>query len=53
MSSGSNQAIPAGSSVTWSVNDTDDSNLAAASFAGASAAADYFLVWSYKAGTAG
>ncbi|MGJ3558844.1 hypothetical protein ACR6C2_07645 [Streptomyces sp. INA 01156] len=52
-SSGSNQAIPAGASVTWSVSDTDDSSLAAASFAGGSAAADYFLVWIYKGTAAG
>ncbi|MFC7791414.1 hypothetical protein [Streptomyces cinereoruber] len=48
-SNGNNQPIPAGSSFTWSVADTDDSSLAAAAFAGASAAADYFLVWTYKA----
>ncbi|MFF2940179.1 hypothetical protein ACFVSQ_10085 [Streptomyces niveus] len=53
MSSGSSQPIPAGASVTWSVNDNDDSSLAAASFAGASAAADYFLVWTYKGTAAG
>lgn len=52
-SSGSSQAIPAGASFTWSVADSDDSSLAAASFAGASAAADYFLVWTYKGTTAG
>ncbi|MEU2487038.1 hypothetical protein ABZ593_20820 [Streptomyces sp. NPDC012617] len=53
MSSGTSQAIPAGASVTWSANDTDDSSLAAAGFAGVTAAADYFLVWTYKAGAAG
>ncbi|MFB8347920.1 hypothetical protein [Streptomyces niveus] len=53
MSSGTSQPLPAGASVTWSVADADDSSLAAASFAGASAAADYFLVWTYKAGAAG
>ncbi|GAA2948210.1 hypothetical protein ACFPN0_15260 [Kitasatospora cinereorecta] len=53
LSSGSGHAIPAGASVTWSVADTDDSSLAAASFAGASATSDYFLVWTYKAGAAG
>lgn len=53
MSSGSSQPIPAGASVTWSVADADDSSLAAASFAGASAAADYFLVWTYKGTAAG
>ncbi|WP_381792990.1 hypothetical protein [Streptomyces niveus] len=53
MSSGSSQPIPAGASVTWSVADNDDSSLAAASFAGASAAADYFLVWTYKGTAAG
>ncbi|MGW3736670.1 hypothetical protein [Streptomyces sp. NPDC005148] len=53
MSSGGGQPIPAGASVTWSASDTDDSSLAAASFAGATAAADYFLVWTYKAGAAG
>ncbi|MFC9604548.1 hypothetical protein ACFTTN_13950 [Streptomyces niveus] len=53
MSSGTSQGIPAGASVTWSVNDNDDSSLAAASFAGASAAADYFLVWTYKGTAAG
>ncbi|MFJ5890284.1 hypothetical protein [Streptomyces californicus] len=52
-SSGTSQPMPAGISVTWSVADTDDSSLAAASFAGTSAAADYVLVWTYKAGAAG
>ncbi|MFH8577123.1 hypothetical protein [Streptomyces zaomyceticus] len=53
MSNGSGHPIPAGASVTWSVADTDDSSLAAASFAGASAASDYFLVWTYKGTAAG
>ncbi|MFD0208935.1 hypothetical protein ACFVH9_07345 [Streptomyces hirsutus] len=53
MSSGTSQAIPAGASVTWSVADNDDSSLAAASFASVTTAADYFLVWTYKAGAAG
>ncbi|MFC8882984.1 hypothetical protein ACFT54_10210 [Streptomyces cinereoruber] len=52
-SSGNSQAIPAGSSFTWSVADNDDSSLAAAAFAGATTAADYFLVWTYKATAAG
>ncbi|MEH0402856.1 hypothetical protein ACFY7V_03455 [[Kitasatospora] papulosa] len=51
--SGNTQAIPAGASFTWSVADTDDSSLASASFAGATAAADYFLVWTYKGTAAG
>ncbi|MFJ3249066.1 hypothetical protein [Streptomyces sp. NPDC086782] len=53
MSNGTSQPIPAGASVTWSVADTDDSSLAAASFAGVTTAADYFLVWIYKGTAAG
>ncbi|MEU6628463.1 hypothetical protein ABZ905_09225 [Streptomyces parvus] len=52
-SSGTSQPLPAGSSFTWSVSDTDDSSLAAASFAGTAAAADYVLVWTYKGTAAG
>ncbi|MER7135395.1 hypothetical protein ABT358_02480 [Streptomyces sp. NPDC000341] len=52
-SSGTSQAIPAGASLTWSVADTDDSSLGAASFAGVTTAADYFLVWTYKGTAAG
>ncbi|WP_411092318.1 hypothetical protein [Streptomyces sp. 049-1] len=52
-SSGTSQPLPAGASMTWSVADTDDSSLAAASFAGVSAAADYYLVWTYKGTAAG
>ncbi|MFF4826477.1 hypothetical protein ACFY20_26290 [Streptomyces sp. NPDC001312] len=53
MSSGTSQPVPAGASVTWSVADTDDSSLAAASFGGTTTAADYLLNWTYKAGAAG
>ncbi|MFB7114833.1 hypothetical protein [Streptomyces sp. NPDC056291] len=53
MSSGTSQPVPAGASVTWSVSDTDDSSLAAAAFGGVTAAADFLLVWTYKAGAAG
>jgi hypothetical protein len=48
MSTGAAQAVPAGMTLTWSVADTDDSSLAAASFAGATAATDYVLNWTAK-----
>jgi hypothetical protein len=45
-------AVPAGTSLTWSVADTDDSALAAWSCAG-QAGADYLLHWTYKPTAAG
>ena len=45
---GAAQAIPAGVSLTWSVNDTDDSSLQTWSCVGAAADADYVLNWTYK-----
>jgi len=53
MSTGAAQAVPAGMTLTWSVADTDDSSLAAASFTGASAATDYVLNWTAKGSAAG
>ncbi|MFD4855151.1 hypothetical protein [Streptomyces atratus] len=53
MSSGSSQPVPAGATLTWSVADADDSSLAAATFGGTEAAADYLLNWTYKSGAAG
>lgn len=48
MSDGVNVPIPAGVSMTWSVAKAEDSALAAAAFAGTSAAASYLLNWTYR-----
>lgn len=46
-------AVPAGVSLTWSTNDSDDSSLAVLSFVGAAGTADYILNATYKATAAG
>ncbi|MET9462431.1 hypothetical protein ABZY05_46790 [Streptomyces canus] len=48
MSDGSAVPIPAGVTMTWSVAQDSDTALAAASFAGATAAASYLLNWTYR-----
>ena len=48
MSDGSAVPIPAGVTMTWSVVQDSDIALAAASFAGATAAASYLLNWTYR-----
>ncbi|MFI0827288.1 hypothetical protein ACH4Q7_22850 [Streptomyces roseolus] len=48
MTDGAAVPIPAGVTMTWSVAKGEDSALAAASFAGASAAAAYLLNWTYR-----
>lgn len=48
MSDGANVAIPAGVTMTWSVAKDEDSALAAASFAGAAAASNYLLNWTFR-----
>jgi hypothetical protein len=48
MTDGSAVPIPAGVTMTWSVAKDEDSALAAASFAGASAAASYLLNYTYR-----
>ncbi|MER7477438.1 hypothetical protein ABTX60_07245 [Streptomyces sp. NPDC126510] len=48
MTDGSNVAVPAGVSLTWSVTKEDDAALAAASFAGATAASQYLLNYTYR-----
>ncbi|KUN32544.1 hypothetical protein AQJ11_03180 [Streptomyces corchorusii] len=48
MSDGASVPVPAGASLTWSVEQEADTALAAASFAGASAAASYLLNWTYR-----
>ncbi|MFF5968270.1 hypothetical protein ACFY64_32010 [Streptomyces collinus] len=51
-SGGSGIAIPAGVTMTWSVEDTDDSSLDRALFQ-QQGAADYLLNWTWKATSAG
>lgn len=53
MTSGLNQQVPAGVSLTWSTNDVDDSALQVATFTGSAAEADYLLNWTYKVGGGG
>jgi hypothetical protein len=53
MGNGAAQPVPAGATLTWSTNDTDDSSLSVATFAGATAAASYLLNWTWKATVAG
>ncbi|MEU0058678.1 hypothetical protein [Streptomyces sp. NPDC006334] len=48
MSDGSNVAVPVGMSLTWSVAKDDDTALAAASFAGTTAASQYLLNYTYR-----
>lgn len=48
MSDGAAVAVPAGVTMTWSVAQDSDTALAAASFAGATAAASYLLNWTYR-----
>ncbi|MYX39033.1 MULTISPECIES: hypothetical protein [unclassified Streptomyces] len=48
MTDGSAVPIPAGITMTWSVAKDEDSALAAASFAGASAAASYLLNYTFR-----
>ena len=48
MTDGSAVPIPAGVTMTWSVAKDEDSALAAAAFAGASAAASYLLNYTYR-----
>ncbi|WP_437020648.1 hypothetical protein [Streptomyces sp. enrichment culture] len=48
MSNGASVTIPAGVTMTWSVAQDSDTALAAASFAGATAAANYLLNWTWK-----
>ncbi|MEU0181417.1 hypothetical protein ABZ312_09530 [Streptomyces sp. NPDC006207] len=48
MTDGSAVPIPAGTTMTWSVAKDEDSALAAASFAGASAAASYLLNYTFR-----
>ncbi|PWI15961.1 hypothetical protein DI272_18675 [Streptomyces sp. Act143] len=48
MTDGSAVPIPAGVTMTWSVAKDEDSALAAASFAGASAAAQFLLNYTYR-----
>ncbi|MFI1954804.1 hypothetical protein ACH437_23650 [Streptomyces xinghaiensis] len=48
MSDGAAVPIPAGITMTWSVAQDADTSLAAASFAGATAAASYLLNWTYR-----
>ena len=50
---GTNVSVPAGVTLTWSVADTDDSSLAAATFVGSDGTADYVLHWTTKATSAG
>lgn len=45
--------VPAGVTLTWSVTDTDDSSLDAATFAGAAAGSNYLLAYTYKPTAAG
>lgn len=51
--SGVNQQIPTGVSLTWSVSDSDDSSLQNWTAVGSAAEADYLLVFTYKAAAAG
>lgn len=48
MSNGAGVPVPAGVTMTWSVAQDSDTALAAASFAGATAAASYLLNWTYR-----
>jgi hypothetical protein len=48
MSDGAAVPIPAGVTMTWSVAQDRDTALTAASFTGASAAANYLLNWTYR-----
>jgi hypothetical protein len=48
MSDGAAVPIPAGVTMTWSVAQDGDTALAAASFAGATAAVSYLLNWTYR-----
>ncbi|EMF20414.1 hypothetical protein H114_32764 [Streptomyces gancidicus BKS 13-15] len=48
MSDGAAVPVPAGASLTWSVEQASDTALAVASFAGASAAASYLLNWTFR-----
>ncbi|WP_158697935.1 hypothetical protein [Streptomyces prunicolor] len=48
MSDGTNVTIPTGMTMTWSVAQDSDTALAAAEFAGATAAANYLLNWTWK-----
>ncbi|MEU5497973.1 hypothetical protein [Streptomyces griseofuscus] len=48
MSDGAAVPVPAGVTMTWSVAQDSDTALAAASFAGATAAASYLLNWTYR-----
>ncbi|MFF3654876.1 hypothetical protein [Streptomyces olivochromogenes] len=48
MSDGANVPIPAGVTMTWSVAQESDIALAAAAFAGATAASQYLLNWTYR-----
>jgi hypothetical protein len=50
---GLNQPIPVGVSLTWSVNDTDDSSLANWTCVGSASEADYLLAFTYKAAVDG
>ncbi|WP_329361190.1 hypothetical protein [Streptomyces sp. NBC_01483] len=48
MSDGASVPIPAGVTMTWSVAKDSDIGLAAAAFAGATAASQYLLNWTYR-----
>ncbi|MCX4458672.1 hypothetical protein OOK58_42955 [Streptomyces sp. NBC_01728] len=48
MSDGTSVPIPAGVTMTWSVAQDSDTALAAAVFAGATAASQYLLNWTYR-----
>jgi hypothetical protein len=48
MSDGTSVPIPAGVTMTWSVAQDSDTALAAAAFAGATAASQYLLNWTYR-----
>lgn len=50
---GSDQAAPAGASLSWSVIDTDDSSLTFVTFTGAAGDADFLVSFTYKGTGAG
>lgn len=50
---GTNQVVPTGASLSWSVSDTDDTSLTFVTFAGVAADADYLVSFTYKATGAG
>jgi hypothetical protein len=53
MTDGAAVPVPAGVTLTWSVEDNDDTSLETASFAGSTAGSTYLLAFTYKATAAG